>query len=140
MHPARMSTASPGDPTRRLGRRAVRVHVRQLSLADFRSYSAVELDLDPGVTVFVGPNGQGKTNLVEAIGYVATLGSHRVATDAPLVRAGADRAVIRGAVLRDGREVRVEVEITPGKANRARLGGAPVPRPREILGTLRIVV
>jgi DNA replication and repair protein RecF len=92
------------------------------------------------VNALVGPNGQGKTNLVEAAGYLATLGSHRVATDAPLVRAGADRAVVRGAVVRDGRETRVEVEITPGRANRARLGGAPVPRPREILGTLRTVL
>ena len=69
--------------------RAVRVHVAHLSLADFRSYEAAELGLEPGVTAFVGPNGQGKTNLVEAIGYVATHGSHRVATDAPLVRPGA---------------------------------------------------
>jgi DNA replication and repair protein RecF len=96
--------------------------------------------LEPGVTAFVGPNGQGKTNLVEAAGYLATLGSHRVALDAPLVRAGAECAVVRGAVSRDGREVLIEVEITPGKANRARLGGAPVARPREILGTLRTVL
>jgi len=116
------------------------VHVRFLSLTDFRSYAEAEVELTPGVTAFVGPNGQGKTNLVEAVGYVATLRSHRVATDAPLVRAGAERAVIRSAVVRDGREVRVEVEITPGKANRARLGGAPVPRAREILGTLRSVL
>src|SRR3954451_12542956 len=72
--------------------------------------------------------------------YLATLGRHRGGTDAPLVRAGAERAVVRAAVVRDGRETRVEVEITPGKANRARLGGTPVPRPREILGTLRTVL
>src|SRR4051794_19867770 len=114
--------------------------VRHLSLTDFRSYEAAEVDLEPGVTAFVGPNGQGKTNLVEALGYLATLGSHRVATDAPLVRSGAERAVVRAAVVRDGRETRVEVEITPGKANRARLGGTPMPRPREILGTLRTVL
>src|SRR4051795_4094575 len=116
------------------------MHVRHLSLTDFRSYVAAEVELDPGVTALVGPNGQGKTNLVEAIGYLATLGSHRVSTDAPLVRSGAERAVIRAGVERDGREVRVEVEITPGKANRARLGGAPVPRAREILGALRTVL
>src|SRR5947208_13383883 len=116
------------------------MHVRHLSLVDFRSYETAELELTPGVTALVGPNGQGKTNLVEALGYLATLGSHRVATDAPLVRAGAERAVARAVVVRDGREVRVEVEITPGKANRARLGGAPVPRAREILGTLRTVL
>jgi DNA replication and repair protein RecF len=116
------------------------MHVRHLSVTDFRSYATAELALEPGVTALVGPNGQGKTNLVEAIGYVATLGSHRVAADAPLVRAGAERAVVRTAVVRDGREVVVEIEITPGKANRARLGGAPVPRPREVLGTLRTVL
>ena len=116
------------------------MYVRHLSLTDFRSYEQVDLELDSGVTAFVGPNGQGKTNLVEALGYLATLGSHRVATDAPLVRSGAERAVVRAGVVRDGRETRIEVEITPGKANRARLGGAPVPRPREILGTLRTVL
>ena len=116
------------------------MYVRHLSLTDFRSYASVELELEPGVTALVGPNGQGKTNLVEALGYLATLGSHRVATDAPLVRSGAERAVVRAGVVRDGRETRVEVEITPGKANRARLGGAPVSRPREILGTLRTVL
>ena len=70
------------------------MYVRHLSLTDFRSYPSVELELSPGVTAFVGPNGQGKTNLVEALGYLATLGSHRVALDAPLVRAGAERAVL----------------------------------------------
>ena len=116
------------------------MYVRQLSVTDFRSYPSVDLELSPGVTAFVGPNGQGKTNLVEALGYLATLGSHRVALDAPLVRAGAERAVVRGVVVRDGRDTVVEVEITPGKANRARLGGAPVPRAREILGAVRTVL
>jgi DNA replication and repair protein RecF len=116
------------------------VHLRHLSVTDFRSYPGAELELAPGITALVGPNGQGKTNLVEAVGYLATLGSHRVATDAPLVRAGAERAVVRGAVVRDGREIRLEVEITPGKANRARVNGAPVPRPREVLGALRTVL
>ncbi|MDQ1696329.1 MAG: replication and repair protein RecF [Frankiaceae bacterium] len=116
------------------------MHVTHLSVTDFRSYPRVDLELAPGITALVGPNGQGKTNLVEALGYLATLGSHRVATDAPLVRSGAERAVIRGVVVRDGRDTRVEVEITPGKANRARLGGAPLPRAREILGTVRTVL
>src|SRR3954447_16787868 len=116
------------------------MHVRHLSVTDFRSYPQAELALEPGVTALVGPNGQGKTNLVEALGYLATLGSHRVATDAPMVRSGAERAVVRAGVVREGRETRVEVEITPGKANRARLGGSPVPRAREILGTLRTVL
>jgi DNA replication and repair protein RecF len=116
------------------------MHVRLLSVTDFRSWAQADLELEPGVTALVGPNGQGKTNLVEALGYLATLGSHRVATDAPLVRAGAERAVVRAIVARDGRDLRVEVELTPGKANRARLGGAPVPRAREIVGTLRTVL
>ncbi len=116
------------------------MHVAHLSLTDFRSYSAVELALPPGVTAMVGPNGQGKTNLVEAVGYVATLASHRVAQDAPLVRAGADRAIVRASVVRDERPTLVEIEITPGKANRARINRGPVPRAREVLGLLRTVL
>ncbi|MFJ1795611.1 DNA replication/repair protein RecF [Kitasatospora griseola] len=117
------------------------MHVAHLSLADFRSYARVEVPLDPGVTAFVGPNGQGKTNLVEAIGYIATLGSHRVATDAPLVRLGAERAVVRASVVaQGGRTTLVELEITPGKANRARLNRSDNVRPRDVLGVLRTVL
>ncbi|MEV4753964.1 DNA replication/repair protein RecF [Micromonospora sp. NPDC049559] len=116
------------------------MHVRRLELVDFRSYERVGLDLEPGANVFVGPNGVGKTNLVEALGYVATLGSHRVAVDAPLVRAGAGAAVIRCAVAHDGRELLVELELVPGKANRARLNRSPVRRAREVLGALRLVL
>jgi DNA replication and repair protein RecF len=116
------------------------VHVRHLTLKDFRSYPSAELALTPGVTTLVGLNGQGKTNLVEAVGYLATLGSHRVATDQPLVRFGTAQAVIRAAVVRDDRETMVELEITPGRANRARLGRAPVARPRDVLGTVRTVL
>ena len=116
------------------------MHVRHLSVADFRSYAAAELPLAPGITTLVGLNGQGKTNLVEAIGYLATLSSHRVSSDQPLVRFGADQAVIRGAVVRDGRETLVELELNPGRANRARLGRSPLQRPREVLGTLRTVL
>ncbi|MFC4588017.1 DNA replication/repair protein RecF [Sphaerisporangium corydalis] len=116
------------------------MHVAHLSLTDFRSYPAVELDLEPGVTALVGPNGQGKTNLVEALGYVAMLGSFRVATDAPLVRHGAARAVVRAVVVRDDRRALVELEINPGRANRARLNRSPTPRPRDILGLLRTVL
>jgi len=116
------------------------MYVRHLQVVDFRSWPHADLAFDPGVSVFVGPNGQGKTNLVEAIGYVATLGSHRVATDAPLVRTGSPRAVVRTAVVNAGRELLVELEITPGKANRARINRGPVPRPREVLGILRTVL
>ena len=116
------------------------MYLSHLSLVDFRSYAAVEVTLQPGVSVFIGANGQGKTNLVEAVGYLAGLGSHRVAQDAPLVRLGAERAVVRGTVIQDGRAALVEIEITPGKANRARINGAPVPRPREVLGLVRSVL
>lgn len=116
------------------------MHVSQLSLTDFRSYEQVELTLEPGVSALVGPNGQGKTNLVEAIGYVATLGSHRVSTDAALVRAGAPRAVVRLRAVRGDRQSLVELEINPGRANRAQLNRAPVRRPRDVLGILRTVL
>ncbi|WP_353507845.1 DNA replication/repair protein RecF [Intrasporangium sp.] len=116
------------------------MHVRHLTLKDFRSYPSADVALSPGVTTLIGLNGQGKTNLVEAIGYLATLGSHRVATDQPLVRFGASQAIIRGAIVRDGRETMVELEITPGRSNRARLGRAPVARPRDVLGTVRTVL
>jgi DNA replication and repair protein RecF len=116
------------------------MYVRRVEVTDFRSYERAAVDLDPGVTVLVGQNGMGKTNLVEALGYVATLDSHRVAIDAPLVRAGAASAVIRCEIVHDGRELLVELEIVPGKANRARLNRSPVRRPREVLGALRMVL
>jgi DNA replication and repair protein RecF len=116
------------------------VHLTRLALTDFRSYAGAELSLEPGVSTLLGPNGQGKTNLVEAAAYVATLGSHRVATDAPLVRSGAERAILRAAVTSGGRDSLVEIEINPGRANRARLNRAPVTRPRQVLGVLRTVL
>jgi DNA replication and repair protein RecF len=116
------------------------MHVTHLSLADFRSYARAEVPLDPGVTAFVGPNGQGKTNLVEAIGYLATLGSHRVASDAPLVRVGADRAVVRAQVVRGERQQLVELEINPGRSNRARINRSSQVRPRDVLGIVRSVL
>ncbi|MGI9092432.1 MAG: DNA replication/repair protein RecF [Mycobacteriales bacterium] len=116
------------------------MYVRALSLADFRNYPAAEVALEPGATVFVGANGQGKTNLLEALFYVATLGSHRVASTAPLIRHGAERAVIRAALGHDGRELLVELEITAGRANRARLNRVPVAKVRDVLGALRAVL
>ncbi|WP_262285002.1 DNA replication/repair protein RecF [Micromonospora sp. MA102] len=116
------------------------MYVRRLELVDFRSYERVGVDLEPGPNVLVGANGVGKTNLVEALGYVATLDSHRVATDAPLVRMGATSAVIRCAVVHEGRELLIELEIVPGKANRARLGRSPARRARDVLGVLRLVL
>ena len=120
------------------------MHLSSLSVVDFRSYASAELPLSPGITTLIGLNGQGKTNLVEAAGYLATLGSHRVAADTPLVRFGAQQAIIRGAVVREGRETLIELEINSGRGggsrNRARLNRSPVPRPREILGNLRTVL
>lgn len=111
-----------------------------LSLTDFRSYESVDFAVEPGVTAFVGPNGHGKTNLVEAVGYVATQSSHRVASDAPLVRQGAARAVVRAAVVREDRRALIELEINPGRANRARVNRSPVSRARDALGLLRSVL
>jgi DNA replication and repair protein RecF len=116
------------------------VHLTRLALTDFRSYTSADLTLDAGVTTLSGPNGEGKTNLAEAVGYVATLGSHRVATDTPLVRQGADRAIIRAAISSFRGQALIEIEVNPGKANRVRLNRAPVNRPREILGVLRTVL
>jgi DNA replication and repair protein RecF len=116
------------------------MYVQHLSVADFRSWTRADLAFEPGASVFLGANGEGKTNLLEAIGYLATLGSHRVATDAPLIRAGAERAVVQAAVVSAGRQLVLEVEITPGRANRAKLNRSPVPRPRDILGGLRTVL
>jgi DNA replication and repair protein RecF len=116
------------------------VYLSRLVLTDFRSYATVDLRLEPGVSTLIGANGQGKTNVVEAVGYLATLGSHRVASDAPLVRHGAERAILRGAVTSVERDSLVEIEINPGRANRARLNRTPVPRPRQVLGVLRTVL
>ena len=114
--------------------------VEHLGLTDFRSYANVDVELAKGITTFLGRNGQGKTNLIEAVGYLATLSSHRVATDAPLVRVGAEQAVIRARIVNDDRPTTVEVEINPGRANRARINRGPVPRARDILGTVRTVL
>jgi DNA replication and repair protein RecF len=119
------------------------MHVTHLHLVDYRSYTEVQVALQPGVCVFVGANGQGKTNLVEAVEYLATLGSHRVAADQPLVRAGAERATVRARVQRavdDDRSLLLELDIVPGKANRAKLNRAPLKRPRDLLGALVVVL
>jgi DNA replication and repair protein RecF len=116
------------------------VYVAHLELHDFRSYPTVEVEIGPGVTSFVGRNGQGKTNLVEAIDYLSRLTSHRVSADAPLVRKGAGQAVIRAAVVRDDRRAVLEIEINPGRSNRARINRSPLPKARELLGLVRTVV
>jgi len=116
------------------------VYVDRLTLHDFRSYADLEVELGPGATAFIGRNGQGKTNLVEAIDYLSRLGSHRVSSDAPLVRAGAEQAIIRAAVVRDGRSAVLEVELNPGRSNRARVNRSPLPKARDLLGLVRTVV
>ncbi|BAD54845.1 DNA replication/repair protein RecF [Nocardia farcinica] len=114
--------------------------VRALSLRDFRSWEHVELELSTGRTVFLGANGNGKTNLLEAVGYLATLGSHRVSADAPLIRSGAQRARVGANVVNAGRELRIDVELNQGSANRAQINRSPVRRTREILGILQTVL
>ena len=117
--------------------------VTELSLADFRNYHEAHLELTSGVTVFVGANGQGNTNLVEAIEYLSTMSSHRVSTTAPLVRAGASSAIIRAKVQAardDDRLIWLELEVVPGRSNVARLNRSPLQRPRDLVGALRTVV
>jgi DNA replication and repair protein RecF len=116
------------------------VHLTRLALTDFRSYTDVDVALDAGVTIFSGPNGEGKTNLVEAVGYVATLASHRAAQDAPLIRKGADQAIIRAAISTAANDALVEIELNAGRANRVRLNRTPLTRPRDVLGVLGTVL
>lgn len=116
------------------------MYAAHLTLHDFRSYADVDVELDSGASAFIGRNGQGKTNLIEALDYLSRLTSHRVASDAPLVRAGAEQAIIRANVVKDGRPATLEVEINPGRANRARVNKAPLPRTRDLVGLVRTVV
>lgn len=116
------------------------MYVRQLGLRDFRSWAEIDLELAPGRTVFIGPNGYGKTNLLEALWFSATLGSHRVAADAPLIRAGAQRALVSTIVVNNDRELAVDLEINAGRANKARLNRSPVRSAREVIGVLRTVL
>ena len=116
------------------------MRLERLEVVDFRNHDAAAVELPPGVSVLVGANGVGKTNLIEAIGYLATLGSHRVGQDASLIRAGAGSAVIRAAVQRAGRRLLVDVELRPGTGVRGRVNGAPVPRARDLLGVVRATV
>ena len=116
------------------------MYLARLALTDFRSYESADVCLGPGVTTFTGPNGSGKTNLIEAACYVATFGSHRVAADTALIRSGAPRAILRASVRSGARDALVEIELNPGRANRVRLNRAPLTRPRDALGTLRCVL
>jgi len=102
------------------------VIVEQLSLVDFRNYAVADVTLASGANVFVGRNGQGKTNLAEAIGYFATLGSHRVSQDAPMVRDGADAAIVRMRLAYGERRVVLEAQLNRSGSNKARVNGANV--------------
>jgi DNA replication and repair protein RecF len=116
------------------------MRVERLEVVEFRNHDQAAVELPAGVSVLAGPNGVGKTNLLEAIGYLATLGSHRVGQDAALIRAGAASTVIRAAVHRAGRRLLVDVELRPGSGVRGRVNGAPVPRARDLLGVVRATV
>jgi DNA replication and repair protein RecF len=116
------------------------VQVRTLWLTDFRSYASARLDLSPGLTVLVGPNGEGKTNLLEALGWLATLSSFRGAPGEALVRRGAPYAVVRAEAERDGRELLVEAQIQPGGRSRVQVNRQPLRRARDLLGSLRVSV
>jgi DNA replication and repair protein RecF len=116
------------------------VYLEKLSLTDFRSYAQVDLSLEPGVTVLVGSNGIGKTNLMEAIGYLATLNSHRVSTDAPLLRFGTDRAMIRAKLVRGEQATVLELEINASRANRGRINRSNPVRARDLLGICQTVL
>lgn len=116
------------------------MYVQHLSLTDFRSYSQLDVALEPGVTVFVGPNGVGKTNIVEAIGYLGSLSSHRVSTDKPLIAFDAERALVRGRLVRGTQATSIELEINGDRANRARINRANPVRARDAAGILRTVL
>jgi DNA replication and repair protein RecF len=107
------------------------VIVAHLGLTDFRNYARVDLDLAAGANVFVGRNGQGKTNLVEALGYLSTLGSHRVSTDQALIRTGAEAAIVRARLEHGDREVLIELQINRAGANRAQVNRVAT-KPREL--------
>ena len=116
------------------------MYVERLSLTDFRSYAQLDLELEPGPLVLVGPNGVGKTNVVEALGLMSTLSSHRVSSDAPLVRFGASQAFVRAGFVRGAQRSQLELEINPGRANRSRINRGAPRRARELLGIARTVL
>lgn len=116
------------------------MRVHKLGLTDFRNYETLDVEFSDGTNVLIGQNGQGKTNVVEAIAYLATFSSHRVAGDAALVRAGCERAVIRSAVTHEERTVSLDVQINPGAANRVQVNRSPMRRMRDALGIVRAVM
>ena len=116
------------------------MQLRRLWLTDFRGYHDADVSFDPGLTAVLGPNGQGKTNLLEAIGYLATLSSFRGAPTEALIRSGADRAIVRAEAEREGRELLLEAELVASGRNRTQLNKQPLRRARDLLGALRVTV
>ncbi len=115
------------------------MRINKLALTNFRSYPTLELELNPGVSTFIGDNGSGKTNIAEALIYISFLTSHRTANNTPLITLGAQQAVIRSEIERDDRLLQIDLEINAAKANRARINGNPIRSQREILGACQIV-
>lgn len=105
--------------------------VTHLSLTDFRNYETLEVALSAGPNLFVGSNGQGKTNLVESLGYLSTLGSHRVSTDQAMIRQGRDFAIVRARLARGDRQLLAEVQLNRGSANRAQVNRSAI-RTRDL--------
>jgi DNA replication and repair protein RecF len=117
------------------------VRVNWLSVQDFRNYTAARLELAPdGLTVVIGENGHGKTNLLEALAWLATLSSFRSAPNEALVRQGADRAYVRSEIDRDGRVVLIEAEVPPRGSPRVLVNGNALKRSADLLGALRVSV
>ncbi len=116
------------------------MHLHQLWLTDFRSYTSAELQFAPGLTALLGANGQGKTNIMEAVGYLATLGSFRGAPSEALIRRGATSAVVRAEGEREGRSLLIEAEITPSGRGRVQVNKQRLARTRDLLGALRVSV
>jgi DNA replication and repair protein RecF len=116
------------------------VWVEFVHLTNVRSYADVQVDLTQGVTTFIGRNGQGKTNFVEAIGLLSTLGSHRVATDVPVIRRGEQQAIIRARIVDDDRRVSIDLALSTQSARKARINQSPVTKVRDILGIVQTVL
>jgi DNA replication and repair protein RecF len=115
------------------------VRINKLALTNFRSYSSLQLDFEPGVTTFIGDNGSGKTNIAESLIYLAFLSSHRVSNNVPLISLGNQQAIVRAEVQREDRTLQIDLEINATKTNRARINGNPTRSQRDLLGAIQIV-
>jgi DNA replication and repair protein RecF len=115
------------------------VFIKHLSLADFRNYKTAEVALSTGVNLLIGPNGQGKTNLVEAIRYLSTLSSHRVAGYTPMIMQGAPQAIVRALASHEDRDVLLELELNRDTPNKARINKSPAQKVRDVLGYVNSV-